>query len=369
MEARSEFIRQLWREIGLSFEIINQKTQPLNLMHALRIHIKIVLYRVLGIRLLPLLARKNKSIRTYLAKFSTLEELHSWLGDDYSKKLLIKLISRRMLGGVSLLDPLMDTRDEDIALESARKLIVTNSSNTVMMGKSPLILDFYDLSPLGYDLKAHLHPLNVTCTFIFEQYRYKHNLIDIGVGRGDIAIDAGGCWGDTALYLASKGVQKVYSLEFIVDNLKIFRKNIEANQEVSKPITIIENAVWDRSDVNLQFTTRGPASEVTESASREEQNIVRTIAIDTLVQQQSLKRVDFIKMDIEGSELKALRGATRTIKEFGPKLAIAVYHKDEDLFTIPHFLKSIRPDYVFYLDHFTTSLHETVLFAVPATNR
>ncbi len=53
--------------------------------------------------------------------------------------------------------------------------------------------------------------------------------------------------------------------------------------------------------------------------------------------------VTFIKMDIEGSELAALRGAERIIRQQRPKLAICVYHKPEDMWEIPNFILNCRP--------------------------
>jgi FkbM family methyltransferase len=53
---------------------------------------------------------------------------------------------------------------------------------------------------------------------------------------------------------------------------------------------------------------------------------VRTITIDDFVQRFSLPRVDFIKMDIEGAESRALTGAADIIRRFRPRLAISAYH-------------------------------------------
>ena len=72
---------------------------------------------------------------------------------------------------------------------------------------------------------------------------------------------------------------------------------------------------------------------------------------------------DFIKMDIEGSELQALVGAELTLRTHRPKLAIAVYHKADDLITIPDYLDGLQLGYRFYLDHFSTNAEETILFA------
>lgn len=74
--------------------------------------------------------------------------------------------------------------------------------------------------------------------------------------------------------------------------------------------------------------------------------------------------VTFIKMDIEGSELAALRGAEQIIREQRPKLAICVYHKPEDIWEIPSLILDYHPDYRLYLRHYSISYTETVLYAI-----
>lgn len=76
------------------------------------------------------------------------------------------------------------------------------------------------------------------------------------------------------------------------------------------------------------------------------------------------KRVTFIKMDIEGAEMSALRGAHRLITTQRPKLAICIYHSPEDMLQIPLYLKKIVPEYQIYIRHYTTTMYETVCYAV-----
>ena len=76
------------------------------------------------------------------------------------------------------------------------------------------------------------------------------------------------------------------------------------------------------------------------------------------------EKVTFIKMDIEGSECEALKGAERIIRSFKPKIAISAYHKRDDLWTIPALLLSYRPDYTLYLRHYGFEWGETVLYAI-----
>ena len=76
------------------------------------------------------------------------------------------------------------------------------------------------------------------------------------------------------------------------------------------------------------------------------------------------KKVTFIKMDIEGSEPKALSGAEEIIQKQKPKLAICVYHKPEHLWEVPLYLKNIVPEYKIYIRHHTPLEYETVCYAI-----
>lgn len=70
-------------------------------------------------------------------------------------------------------------------------------------------------------------------------------------------------------------------------------------------------------------------------------------------------------MDIEGAELAALQGAKHIITEQHPKLAISIYHKMEDIWTIPRLLMEYYAGYKFYMRHYSFDGYDTVLYAVP----
>ena len=76
-------------------------------------------------------------------------------------------------------------------------------------------------------------------------------------------------------------------------------------------------------------------------------------------------RITYLKMDIEGAELKALEGARETILANKPKLAICVYHHFKDLWEIPLFIKNLVPEYRIFLRHHTKLEYETVCYAIP----
>lgn len=95
--------------------------------------------------------------------------------------------------------------------------------------------------------------------------------------------------------------------------------------------------------------------------SRIQDIVINVISID---EKLNGNPVSVIKMDIEGSELEALKGAERTIKKFKHGLAICVYHKPEDIIEIPSKILELNPDYKLYLCHYSYVDTETVLYAI-----
>lgn len=86
--------------------------------------------------------------------------------------------------------------------------------------------------------------------------------------------------------------------------------------------------------------------------------------ITTIDEELSNSPITMIKMDIEGFELQALMGAREAIKALHPKLAICVYHKKEDLFDIPEYIRAIDNSYRFYIRAYENRTTELVLYAV-----
>ena len=77
------------------------------------------------------------------------------------------------------------------------------------------------------------------------------------------------------------------------------------------------------------------------------------------------EEVTYIKMDIEGMELDALKGAEALITKYKPKLAISIYHKMEDIVEIPNHIRNMNLGYRFYLRHYwNCNGTDTILFAL-----
>lgn len=117
-------------------------------------------------------------------------------------------------------------------------------------------------------------------------------------------------------------------------------------------------AAWEKED-RLFFKEDKAGSRV-EQNKQDNGNVVKAIDMDNIIQNDP---VTFIKMDIEGGELKALKGAGMVIKRERPKLAISLYHKPEDIIELPLYLLELVPEYKFYIRHYRSDICETVLYA------
>lgn len=195
--------------------------------------------------------------------------------------------------------------------------------------------------------------------FYIEQYRIP-NLVE-PKGK-DIVIDAGAYYGETAFwflkYIGSDG--KVYAFEPSDSNFRSLKENIENNKV--KNIEPIKMGLGRQEEGTFLFNAESSSYLV--DANLINTSKIRITTIDKFVEEHKLKSVGFIKMDIEGSEIDALAGAKETITRYKPKLAISVYHKGDDMIKIPMYLKSIVPDYKFFLRHNKYSWAETVLYTV-----
>lgn len=87
---------------------------------------------------------------------------------------------------------------------------------------------------------------------------------------------------------------------------------------------------------------------------------VEVCQIDSVVKEP----VTFIKMDIEGAERNALRGAKEVISKYKPKLAICIYHQIEDFWEIPLLIKKLNPNYKIYIRNYEDRIDETVCYAI-----
>ena len=169
-------------------------------------------------------------------------------------------------------------------------------------------------------------------------------------------LDLGAYIGDTIDGFVKKvhgEYKNIYAFEPDSGNMAVLKQFIAGMDNV----TAYPYGAGEKDEI-LHFRSEGNwTSEIDDSG--EDTIVVRSV--DSFLQGNS---VSFIKADIEGAEFGMLRGAKETICKYKPKLAIAVYHRKDDIFSIPLLLKEYRSDYKFYLRHYTEMPIDTVLYAV-----
>ena len=299
-----------------------------------------------------------------LSNYNTgLSFLYGLLSDSASQDLLITLIAYRIMGYKKIKLPV----NNKFYWEKIKELRNLEKKNDfIETGFRDRKLFKMNLISINYPIELYFSASGVMTDFVLKQYEYDSNGVIIKPLKDDYVLDCGACWGDTALYFANEVGKngRVFSFEFIESNYNIFNKNIELNSEIKERIRLTKNPVWDTSNVKMFCADAGPGSRVSIEEPDIYDKIIETITIDDFVASNKIKKIDFIKMDIEGAEPYALRGAEKTIKKFKPKLAIAIYHSMDDFINIPKQINNLNQGYKFFLGHYTIHTHETILYAI-----
>lgn len=171
---------------------------------------------------------------------------------------------------------------------------------------------------------------------------------EVSVHPGDTVIDCGAHVGVFTRYALRRGAARVVAIEPDPDSLACLEKNLA--EEISDGRVIVERAgVWDRQTTLTLFHVEGPNSAAAgflgKSEDASEIPGIPVRPLDDIVRELDLDRVDFIKMDIEGSEVRALEGAQQTLARFRPRMAICSYHNHDDVEKIPRVVRAAQPEY------------------------
>ena len=202
-------------------------------------------------------------------------------------------------------------------------------------------------------------------------YSIKHYFEYVNPNEIKTVIDAGAYDGLFSLMFLKKfpNCQKVYSFEPCYESFKapVLEDIIKRDERIE----IIPKGLWDQQ-TELAFREElyekvgsGIVSVKTDFKRPQKIITIKTETVDNFVANRNIK-IDFIKMDVENSELNVLKGALKTIIAQRPQLAVSIYHSNEQFLNIPLFLAKNLKDYIFRLGHYSKVRLETVLYAIPS---
>jgi len=180
-----------------------------------------------------------------------------------------------------------------------------------------------------------------------EQRRKIYGTGDYGPHAGDVVLDCGANVGVTVHEELKAGAKLVVAIEPAPENLECLRRNFPAEITEGR-VVIVAKGVWDKEDfLTLRVDPKNSAADsfvmLREGAVELEKIPLTTI--DKLVAELKLPRVDYIKLDIEGAEPKALQGGRETLAKYKPRISIASYHEPDHPRVIPEIIRAARADY------------------------
>jgi len=223
----------------------------------------------------------------------------------------------------------------------AEKEIITKLERLGISKEKIVTID--DIVPFRCDLrKAYFHP-----DIILPQQLQNEVFID------------GGCYDFRTSQRFKEYCKENY------ENIIAFEPNpkqytiCEERAGLIKNATVYPYALWDNK-AKLEFdNTRSSSAHI--SSQSESTMKIKAVKLDDILNGE---KATFIKMDVEGAELNALKGAELTIREYRPKLAISIYHKPEDIWEIPGYILSLYSDYRLFIRHYSLIFSETILYAI-----
>lgn len=229
-------------------------------------------------------------------------------------------------------------------IEQAYELLSDDDSKIVFESRIERFLKAGKISKSNYE--QYFHPATPT-------------------GSVNVVLDLGACIGGNLSKFEShfSSCTDIVLLEPDKDNFS--KLKVRANRTGVTRRVPLNLGVWSRKD-KLVFLNSANANHIGSARIlrddiSDQSTTIEVTSIDSLCRELKLKP-DFIKFDIEGAEIEALKGAENTLKEHKPALAVCVYHYMEDLWEIPNLIKALQPDYRFYLGHHSDNDWETVLY-------
>lgn len=175
------------------------------------------------------------------------------------------------------------------------------------------------------------------------------------LGTDEVYADAGAFVGDTVAAFCQAVHGQYSAVHAIEPDQGNFEQLLSATKEVSR-VFCYRSAVGDRTGT-IRFSSD-------DSSSRADGFGKSTIPVAPLDELLRDIPVTYLKMDVEGMECDALRGAKRLIRTYHPKLAICTYHSNADMIEVPKLILELDPGYRLYFRHYTNALVETVCYAI-----
>ena len=169
-------------------------------------------------------------------------------------------------------------------------------------------------------------------------------------------VDGGAYNGDTYLELLTlRNINSAVLFEPDQDNYKQLIRNFGTSNSLAYCLPI---ALTDNYSILTFNSDDGEGAAISDQGKSH----IATAALDDLIHGNN---VNFIKLDVEGAEALAIKGASKLINQCRPILAISLYHKPADIWEIPLLIDALCKNYRFYIRQHHYNSFESVFYAIP----
>ena len=284
----------------------------------------------------------------------------SLLEDELSKVLYDAHLVLRICGYERFYYPRIDF--EDFVTVERESAFEVSGLPSDYVGLPIKLFDVKLAAPWGHSLKVVSTHSQIHLTNSYRQYFVTRSGLDSSPKQGDVVLDCGACIGDLSLVFAAiVGSQgEVHLFDPVPLHARYCELQGKLNPGFANVLKMNVVAVGD--------VTREVSGSRTDSAHVQPGGLAvdafSMTTLDDYASAKKLRKVDLIKMDIEGAERGALQGAASVIREFRPKLTISAYHRTDDLWVLADGIKSLNPGYKLYFGHHSPVAMESVYYAV-----
>ncbi len=207
---------------------------------------------------------------------------------------------------------------------------------------------------INLDTKYTIDALNLS---LRHGSQYFDKVITEKIDKNFIFFDVGAFDGESTLdFINHIGkYRKIYFFEPDKNIIEDAKKRLQNKEN----IIFVQAGVSEKTSTAYYDAIGGGAGTIADSGSE----IIQTVALDDYIEDGRV----YIKMDIEGHEMYALKGMKNSIKHYKPLLAISVYHQCGDMHKLVNMILSWNPDYKVYMRHYTNTYADTVCYFVDDT--
>jgi FkbM family methyltransferase len=265
------------------------------------------------------------------------------------------------------------TKHSGIPVVSKIEFLETFKNAIVVISAPTVYLDNY-ISLIEANFPSEQILEYMPWELIFGKIYFEESII--GHAEDEIFLDCGVLNGETILDFAKyTKFKKVFAFEPDPGSFAKSKQNLE--KVGIDNVELVPKGVWSSETeliFNIGISGSSGVKDVSDSVSEYAKTLpssapaTASVLVTTIDSVVGDERVTLIKMDVEGAEVEALKGAAQTIKQNKPRLAICIYHLPEDIIEIPQYISSLVPEYKFYIRHYTLGIWDSVLYAVYEEN-